>query len=237
MSYTLDVLLDQAADGLETTVALSSISVAVALYSTGFLQKKRLWLDLDNDPEDQITDADWILIQDIVANFERELMTPEVGTIKPFITADPPQNTLECDGGTYYRVDFPLLYALLDSAFIIDADTFTVPDLRGRVVVGAGTGSGLTPYAVGDIGGTEAVALTVEEMPSHSHDDIGHVHTYQPPGATLLAVAPGELPVLTPALLPASTTVGYASLTNTGGDEAHENRPPFMALRWCVQCR
>lgn len=56
------------------------------------------------------------------------------------------------------------------------------PDLRGRFVLGQGTGSGLTSRVLNDIGGEEAHLLTSSEIPSHTHtgttDANGlHAHT------------------------------------------------------------
>lgn len=43
------------------------------------------------------------------------------------------------------------------------------PDLRGRFILGAGTGNSLTARTLGDKGGVEKVALSTEEMPPHVH--------------------------------------------------------------------
>src|SRR5262249_38638425 len=152
-------------------------TVAVLFYALGFLGQRRFWLDTENDPEDEITDDDWDVIETLVSNAYRDIMSSEIGSVIPYFTTDPPPNTLVCDGASYNRVDFPILYALLDSAFIIDADTFFVPDMRGRAFIGVGTGSGLSTYAMGDTGGEESHTLTTTEMPSHSHTDTGHIHT------------------------------------------------------------
>jgi len=45
----------------------------------------------------------------------------------------------------------------------------STPDLRGRFVLGHGTGSGLTARSKGQTGGAETHTLTVQEMPPHSH--------------------------------------------------------------------
>ncbi len=47
--------------------------------------------------------------------------------------------------------------------------TFALPDLQGRVPIGAGQGPGLTNRPRGQATGTEVVTLTENQMPSHSH--------------------------------------------------------------------
>lgn len=158
---------------------------------------------------------------------------PQIGLIFPFITALPPTNCIECDGSTYNRVDYPDLYATLDGAFIVDADTFRVPDLRGRSVIGAGTGSGLSARAVNDSGGEESHTLVVGEMPSHSHTDLGHTHAEGTAAPNLTTIGPGA-PEATAIPSVGVTGIGSANLTSTGGDGSHNNMQPYLALKYCV---
>lgn len=44
------------------------------------------------------------------------------------------------------------------------------PDLRGRFVIGAGAGTGLTERAPGQTGGEERHVTTLDELPPHEHD-------------------------------------------------------------------
>ena len=91
------------------------------------------------------------------------------------------------------------------------------PDLTGRFIVHADADAGGT-YNPGDIGGENAHTLTVAEMPSHSHsynigkggDFAGNVH---------------KCPEFQ-----AKYWTDY-----TGGDEAHENRPPYFALAYIMK--
>lgn len=160
-----------------------------------------------------------------------------IGSVFPFLSGTVPDNALPCDGSTYNRVDYPELYAVLDAAFIIDADTFITPDLRGLTVIGAGTASvSGTTYAIAETGGTESVTLDESQIPAHSHGDAGHVHSEIAAVSTLInggleAPASAALPVAT------STGIGYANIQNTGGDGSHENRQPFMALKYAVIAR
>ena len=47
--------------------------------------------------------------------------------------------------------------------------TFGLPNLQGRIPIGAGQGLGLTPYNIGDTGGVESVTLAINTMPQHTH--------------------------------------------------------------------
>lgn len=219
MSIILTRLLTQALDEDPKTVTLSPGSVAVLLFATGFLDKKRTWLDLGEDPADEITEEDWDQIEGLVGNLVFEVYHPMLGYIFPLVTADTPDNCLLCDGATYAKVDYPALYAVLDTAFIVDADNFVVPDLRSRIPLGAGTGTGLSTYAVNEQGGEETHQLTATEMPSHSHGLFEF---------TALAVEPGDLPVLDP------NPLALRSSDSAGGDGFHENRQPFTALNYVI---
>ncbi|MGS2719406.1 phage tail protein [Paraglaciecola aestuariivivens] len=62
------------------------------------------------------------------------------------------------------------LFSLLGTNFGGDGRyTFALPDLRGRTAIGAGSGTGLTSYSVGQKTGTELIQLNVNNLPAHSH--------------------------------------------------------------------
>jgi hypothetical protein len=75
MSVVLDKILQIAADEAATTVTLSGESVTVLLYALGFIESRKSWLDLKEDPLDEITAAEWDTIEEIVANLAQEVMT------------------------------------------------------------------------------------------------------------------------------------------------------------------
>jgi microcystin-dependent protein len=160
-----------------------------------------------------------------------------IGTIFPLALATLPDGALECDGSTHLRTDYPMLYAALDSAFVIDADTFIVPDLRGQTIIGAGTGSGFSPRAVNDAGGEEAHTLITAEIPAHGHGvtDAGHVHTE---GIALPSLSAAIVGVPIPSAVPSAGVTGVAttgiSIQSTGGGGAHENMQPFRVLRYAI---
>lgn len=78
-----------------------------------------------------------------------------------------------CDGRSLNRNVYSQLYAIIGTTFgSASGTTFNLPDCRGKVAGAAGQGAGLTNRSIGDTAGTETHALTVPELP-------GHTHTYQ----------------------------------------------------------
>lgn len=160
-----------------------------------------------------------------------------IGSVFPYLNGTTPPNCLPCDGSEHLKTDYPNLYALLDAAFIVDADTFKTPDLRGATVIGVGEAISGTIYAVGEIGGTEQVTLITAQIPAHTHTDSGHFHTSDTtvPAPTLVGEIPS--PLGGSASIPTVTGTASANITSTGGDEAHQNMQPFVAIKYAVMAR
>lgn len=144
---------------------------------------------------------------------------PEVGDVKFGTWSVMPDNMLACDGSTYNRVDYQKLYEVMDAEYIIDANQFRVPDLRGRSIIGAGQGAGLSNRVIGQSGGSETVQLTISEMPSHDHSTSQYSPNIDVEGAGVPDPSAVGLPKL-----PDSTG-------DRGGDQPHENMSPFTVLK------
>lgn len=144
-----------------------------------------------------------------------------IGSVVPVVWSVLPDYMLPCDGSQYDRVDYPDLYAALDSIYIVDADTFRTPDLVGRTVLGTGNYLG-TDFLVDDAGGTMTHVLTESEMPTHTHG-------YSSAAANLTTIGVGA---------PEATAVPFPSLTDAaGGGGAHNNMQPYRALKYALIAR
>ena len=91
---------------------------------------------------------------------------------------------------------------------------YAIPDLTDRFIVQAGGA-----YELGKTGGEKEHKLTVKEMPSHSHEVTAYVSGSD--GYDKFGIV-ADRDVTTPKT--------YTPLSDTGGNLAHENRPPFFAL-------
>jgi len=147
---------------------------------------------------------------------------------------NPNVNWLPCDGASVLRTDYPDLFTVIGTTYgSVDGTHFNVPDLRGRVIPGVGSGPGLSTYALGQVGGEETHVLTVGELASHNHSDTGHSHTESAASPSVGAAITG-VPVPSAVPVPAITGTGFASITSTGSDNPHNNVQPYIALNYFI---
>ncbi len=113
-------------------------------------------------------------------------ITP-AGVIRAFSGSSVPSGWLICDGSTISRMAFRDLFKVIGTTFGSGNSntTFTLPDMRGRLPIGAGTGTSLTARTLGTTLGAETVTLAEANMASHTHTNnsvsaintTNHVHT------------------------------------------------------------
>jgi microcystin-dependent protein len=168
---------------------------------------------------------------------------PYVGQIIRVGFTFAPVGWLLCYGQIVAISQFNTLYALIGTTYGGDGqNTFGIPDLRGRVPLGAGQGQGLSPYVLGQMGGSEYVALSSSQMPQHRH----YLQSFSVPGsaggpsvsANLSDEGPGGISsVFTYAPYDAAnqTSISGAAISPTpDGSIPHENRQPLLAVQYCI---
>jgi microcystin-dependent protein len=157
-------------------------------------------------------------------------MDPFIGEIRlvPFNYA--PKGWALCAGQLLPINQNQALFALLGTTYGGNGQTtFAVPDLRGRIPVGAGQPPVGSSYSLGATGGQETVKLRTRELPAHAHA----VHASSAAGTTK-----------SPATAFPARGGSYAAQRNvrmkagmigrTGGGEEHENRQPYLSLNYII---
>ena len=92
-----------------------------------------------------------------------------VGEVQMFAGMYAPTGWASCDGQILSISEYPTLFNVIGTTYGGNGQTtFALPDLRGRVVIHAGTAGG-PQYAVGQKGGNASVTLTTANLPPHSH--------------------------------------------------------------------
>lgn len=152
----------------------------------------------------------------------------QTGTILWFAGEKAPAGYLECDGSAVSRTSFQRLFSVIDTAYGVGdgATTFNLPDLRGRFVLPLDNMGGTSANVVNDSqadvlggsGGEDKVKLTVDQLPSHTHSYTLTSHSGS--GMDLNGSGDGHI----------GTVTG-----NTGGNQPHNNMPPFITLKAIIK--
>jgi microcystin-dependent protein len=160
---------------------------------------------------------------------------PFLGQIMIFAGNFPPKNWAFCDGALMPIQQNTALFSILGTTYGGDGRvTFALPDLRGRVPIGMGPGPGLSPYQLGEKGGQETHTLQIAEMPSHTHPvtvaAANENNTPQNrPGGNVLGAAN-----IYDSAASADAALGGVSSGSVGGNAAHENRQPYLAVNYII---
>src|SRR5208283_4419189 len=97
-------------------------------------------------------------------------MDPFIGQITLFPFNFAPLGWALCEGQLLPISQNVALFDLIGTYYGGDGrSNFALPDLRGRVPIGQGQGSGLSSRAIGSQQGVETVTLTATQSPPHSH--------------------------------------------------------------------
>ena len=169
------------------------------------------------------------------------MSTPFIAQIAMFGGNFAPRNWAYCNGQQMSISQNSALFSLLGTTYGGDGVTnFNLPNMISRLPVHFGTGPGLSPYALGQVGGANTVTLTTNMMPAHSHS-LNAAKT----NATTTTIANGSS-------LPAQPTAGatpffYASGTGltvhdmapasvmpTGSNLPHMNMMPSLCVAFII---
>ena len=99
---------------------------------------------------------------------------PFIGEIKLLAFDFAPRNYAQCAGQLMSIAQNTALFSLLGTVYGGNGiQTFALPDLRGRMPIGQGNGSGLPSHTIGEMSGATSTTLTSQNLPVHTHSAIG----------------------------------------------------------------
>lgn len=164
-----------------------------------------------------------------------------IGEIRMFAGYYAPQGWAICDGSLLSINDYQALYSLIGTTWGGDGvTTFGLPNLVGRVPIGQGAGTGLTPRVLGQTGGADSVTIDAATMPAHSHNfnvamtaatstTFGNTMTLaQTGGGDAMYLADGA---------PSPNNVAFNSLSvdnGGGGITSHSNDMPSLGIVYII---
>lgn len=166
-----------------------------------------------------------------------------LGEIRLFPYAWAPQDWHLCDGSLLNIQQYAGLYSLLGITYGGDGKTtFGLPDLRGRTIVSQAWNPPNPDYVRGKAGGVEGVALTLQQIPPHTHSvnaiDSNGNNTL--PAGNLIAtpVKAGKgmtsVPALFAAMGSAPIPLNPGTVSTASAATPHNNMQPFLVMNYCI---
>lgn len=161
------------------------------------------------------------------------MATPFMSEIRIFSFTFAPKGWAQCNGQLMPINQNQALFSLLGTTYGGNGQTtFALPDLRSRVALHVGSG-----FTQGQVGGEEAHTLSINELPTHTHQLSGNNALVGALNAT--AAAPtnnywansgkGVYSAAQP-----NSTMAPQAVSSVGGSQAHENRSPYLVLNYCI---
>jgi microcystin-dependent protein len=126
--------------------------------------------------------------------------TPFLGEIIQFAGNFVPRGYALANGQILSIAQNTALFALLGTTYGGDGRVnFALPDLRGRAPIGAGSALGRPEIDLGQISGSETIALTQAQLPAHNHAVEGNPTDLTGSGQSFSTLQPtlGLTPVIT----------------------------------------
>ena len=146
-------------------------------------------------------------------------LTP-TGTVIAFAGSAVPYGYLAANGAAVSRSTYSELFGVIGTSYGAGdgSTTFALPNLVDRFPVGSGAA-----YALAATGGEATHILTKPEMPAHTHDLPADGVT----GSDMQTLMSSD-----------GSNEGFDTShqsSSTGGGLAHNNMPPYLALKWIIK--
>lgn len=152
-------------------VIATFINVTVKKITDGFESiKGMLNITGDQTINGNLTIVGTLDTSSIISPIPPGIIIPYCGN--PSILINSPNKWLLCDGSSYFRSEYPTLFNVIGKSYGSNNENeFNVPDLRGRVGVGADPNANVVSSSntLGDTGGLNNHLLSISELPSHAH--------------------------------------------------------------------
>ena len=158
---------------------------------------------------------------------------PYVGEIRMFAGNFNPAGWMFCNGSLLPILENETLFQLIGTTYGGDGQsTFALPDLRGRVPIHQGQGPGLSGYVLAQSGGAEAVTLTQNQMPGHSHTALAsNTGASDTPANNFWANSTTGKPY---SAAPPTVQMNTGTMGAAGGSQPHENMIPFLCVSYII---
>lgn len=164
--------------------------------------------------------------------------TPMLAEIYMFAGNFAPRGYAFCQGQIMSIAQNTALFSLLGTTYGGNGQTtFALPDLRGRVPTGVGTGPGLPSMTLGEMAGFPTTTLILQNMPAHTHTATASLRANS--GAAIDTLPTGNY-LAEGAIYNSATNTqmnaGAVQVTNSpaGGNQPFSIQQPYLGMNFVI---
>ena len=164
---------------------------------------------------------------------------PMIGEIRIFADNFAPMNWAFCDGTLYSISQYSACYTYIGTTYGGDGQTtFAVPDLRNKLAVGMGQGTGLSNYTIGQQGGSNTVTYGVANLPAHTHtvtiNASQNTSDKDTPVGNYPGITSGNTYSTTSNANMGISSLSIGNLSNAGGSQSQNNMQPYTGINYII---
>jgi microcystin-dependent protein len=140
-----------------------------------------------------------------------------------------PAGWMFCEGQLLPISENETLFQLIGTTYGGDGEsTFALPDLRGRIPIHQGNG-----FVLAETGGAEAITLTVNQMPAHSHPLLASTAggSLNAPAGNVVSQSAAVKIYLEDS--PAAN-MSPSAVSAVGGSQPHTNFQPYLCVSFII---
>jgi microcystin-dependent protein len=166
-----------------------------------------------------------------------------IAEIRMFAGNFNPRSWLFCSGQVLSIAQNTALFSLIGTIYGGNGQTtFALPDLRGRIPIGASAqGPGLPSYQLGEMGGVENTTLLSTNLPAHNHTLTGSVVPTAAADGLLspdpAGRRPGPMALFSASaadLVPMAPYVVSGATAIAGNSQPFSNMPPYIGMNYII---
>ncbi|MEM9218733.1 MAG: tail fiber protein [Cyanobacteria bacterium P01_F01_bin.150] len=162
------------------------------------------------------------------------MVQPYIGEIRMFGGNFAPVGWALCDGSILSTTEHEALFSLLGTTYGGNGrTTFGLPELRSRIPIHYGSGSGLTPRSLGAKGGSESITLASSQVPNHTHSVSAVTETANSSDPAGLVSASSLVNTYTKSEAPVNMSAD-AVASSGGSDSSFNNWQPFLCVNFII---
>jgi len=163
-------------------------------------------------------------------------ITPLMASVDPWPLDWAPRDWALCQGQLLSISQNTALFALIGTTYGGDGrTTFALPDMRGRIPVGAGQGPS-SFYSWGERGGRTSVTLTMSEMPQHNHLINANSSSSRGSSATPDGnfIAQNSVTTVGNFSGNGNSAMNLSAVSLTGGSDSFDIQQPYLAINYII---